>query len=285
MRSFSSLIIAGGASKCLAAVGCIKYLEEKKQLQFIRNFVGTSAGSILCFFLCLGYTTNEIIVFLMECFDDPSITHLDPNEILGLLSNFGINSGGIIVRLLERILYDKKSISDINFIDFAKMTGKNLVVCVANLSKEREEFFCVDTTPDLSIVTAIRVSCSIPLVFTPISINDDVYVDGGIYNNFPIEYFDTRLVRDVFGINIVCTNYQKTSNFLEYTRFLIYSVIEKLNRKNINDLDRNIVTLEFDGDEPIISTSNLKINLTKEQIENYVDFGYDKIRNILDAKH
>ena len=77
-----------------------------------------------------------------------------------------------------------------------------LVVCVANLSKEKSEYFNIDTMPNLSVATAIKFSCSVPVVYAPLTINDDVYMDGGLYNNFPIDYFKDTKLKDILGINI-----------------------------------------------------------------------------------
>ena len=40
----------------------------------------------------------------------------------------------------------------------------------------------------MSVITAVRISCSIPVFFTPVKYNDCYYVDGGVTNNFPINY-------------------------------------------------------------------------------------------------
>ena len=60
------------------------------------------------------------------------------------MSTYGLSSGIGITRLLERALEKKIHIKDITFLELAKMTGKNLAVCVTNLSKDTTEFFDVD---------------------------------------------------------------------------------------------------------------------------------------------
>lgn len=280
MQEFNSIVLSGGSLKVISALGVVKYLEENNLINKVRNYVGTSAGAILCFFLVLGFNVSEIESFLLVLLQDPDITRFNVDEMFNLFRNYGMNSGRNIVLLLERILMSKLNIKDINFIDLAKITGKNLVVCVANLSKEKEEYFCLDNTPTLSVITAIRVTCSIPLLFTPTRINGDVYVDGGIYNNFPIEYLDNKdELRDVFGVNIVCKNYQKMGNFIEFMKFLIYSIIEKINRKNINDSDNNIITLEFENDGELLSTADLSVNFDKNKFKTFMKYGYDCIKS------
>jgi predicted patatin/cPLA2 family phospholipase len=44
----------------------------------------------------------------------------------------------------------------------------------------------------MSVITAVRISCSIPVFFTPVLYNNCYYVDGGIKNNFPINYCNKK---------------------------------------------------------------------------------------------
>lgn len=283
MKTISSLVVAGGSLKVLSALGVIKYLDEnhKDSIKNINTYVGCSAGSLLNFFLCLDYSIKEIEDFLIVSLEDPELCEFNIAEMLNFLNNYGINSGNNIIKLAEKILYNKKKIKDINFMDLTKQTGKDFVVCVANLTKEQDEFFCVDNTPWLSVITAIRITCSLPIIFTPICIDGDIFVDGGIYNNFPIDYFKKSNRHDILGINIIYKNYQKYDNFVNYVKFMIYSVIEKINRKNlsdIQDIDNNIITLEFQGEESWISPDSLNINFTTEKMYQYIDWGYQKMK-------
>ena len=53
------------------------------------------------------------------------------------------------------------------------------------------EYCHVNTTPNLPIKYAIRASMSLPILWTPMQLfGDEKYVDGGVFNNFPIKAFD-----------------------------------------------------------------------------------------------
>ena len=54
--------------------------------------------------------------------------------------------------------------------------------------------FSSETTPDFSIADAARISMSIPIFFAAVRANprEDVYVDGGLLDNYPIQAFDNR---------------------------------------------------------------------------------------------
>jgi predicted acylesterase/phospholipase RssA len=280
--TFTNMVISGGAMKTLSSIGCIRYLEEVNLIKYLRNFVGTSAGSILCLFIVLGYTSVEILDFVNEFLMKDEIVKLDINEMFQILSTFGLNSGANIERFVSEMLYRKIKMKDATFVDLAKDTGKNLVVCVANLTKETEEYWSVDTVPNMSVVKAVRASCSLPLVFTPMIHNGDIYIDGGIYNNFPIDYFNTSTLKDIIGINIAGNIDKKITDLMQYLTLVFHCAVKRLTKSYNNNLDRNVITLEFE-DESWISFNDLKVKLNPDTFDNYVNSGYNKMKSLLNT--
>jgi predicted acylesterase/phospholipase RssA len=272
---YTSMVIAGGAMKAMACIGVAKYLEERSLLKHIKNFVGTSAGSIMCLTMVLGYSWTEMKQFLVETLADESSTAFDIEKLFSIMTTYGMNDGSGIGTAMGNLIYKKFHLRDITFIELAKASGKNLVVCVSNLTKETPEYFSVDTTPNLSVVKAIIASCSIPILFEPVHINGCLYLDGGLYNNFPIDYFSDHKLKDILGINIVFKNYQKHDTFGKYLRFLFNSVVERFNNKITNSKDKNIVTLEFEDEEGWFSIDEVKIRLSDEKLEEYINIGYN----------
>jgi predicted acylesterase/phospholipase RssA len=281
--SFISVVIAGGALKVISVIGCIKYLEEKSLIKDAKNYVGKSAGAIMCLLLVLGFNYVEILEFLFNNIYDSEVSALDPEEYLNIMSTYGMSSGAGVEKLLTRAIENKLKVQDITFLELAKITGKNLVVCVTNLSKDSTEFFDVDTASDLSIVKAIKASCAIPILYSPVCINDNYYVDGMLFNNFPINYFKDQQVRDVIGINI--TAKPKTKNFdnlWDYLQIIINSLLIQANKRTTTTrLD--ILTLEIDDDE-WVSLSELTLKFPKSKWSSYIQYGYKSIKLFLDSQ-
>jgi NTE family protein len=74
-----------------------------------------------------------------------------------------------------------------------KNEGKpDLYIYGTNLSTRFGKVFSYEHTPKTSIADAVRISMSIPLFFASVHHGDrkDVYVDGGVLNNYPIRLFD-----------------------------------------------------------------------------------------------
>ena len=279
---FSKLVVAGGAIKSLSAIVSIAYLEEVNLVQNLKHFVGTSAGSIICLFLVLGYSAQEIVKFLNENIAKDEIANVNIEDIFGIIDNYGLNLGRNLEIFLSNIIYEKIKVKDVSFLDLAKHTGKDFVVCVANLSKEKEEFWSVDTVPNMSVLKAIRTSCSLPLLFTPIKHNGDLYLDGGLYNNFPIDYFTKSIsnIKDIIGINIVSTSKNTINTFIDYITKIFQTVINRLTKEYTNELNDNILTLQFE-DEGWISFKGMRIDISKETLENYILIGYQKMKELI----
>eukprot|EP01122_Echinamoeba_exundans_P015062 TRINITY_DN69_c0_g1_i4.p1 TRINITY_DN69_c0_g1~~TRINITY_DN69_c0_g1_i4.p1 ORF type:complete len:1227 (+),score=160.05 TRINITY_DN69_c0_g1_i4:737-4417(+) len=81
---------------------------------------------------------------------------------------------------------------------------KQLYVIGCNLETNQEQIFSAETTPNMIISDAVRISMSIPFVFRPHQVHIRVgsgdrisvpkshsYVDGGVLNNFPLKIFDS----------------------------------------------------------------------------------------------
>jgi predicted acylesterase/phospholipase RssA len=183
-----NLVISGGSTKSISVLGCLKFLDEMGVLEHITTFVGTSAGSIIALLLALGFTTNEMIAFLKDNMFGQKLYQLQLDEVINfsMVTSFGLDSGNNIIQFIEDAVMLKYHTKDMTFLELAKCSGKHLVVCVANITKEVSEFFSVDTHPNASVVQAVRMSISLPLIFTPIKYKDCYYVDGAIYESFPI---------------------------------------------------------------------------------------------------
>lgn len=278
---FTNMVVSGGAFKTLSSIGCLKCLEEKGITSNIKNCVGTSAGSIISLAIVLGYTSKEIKEFCIEYLQKEQITSFNIEEIFNIFATYGLNSGINIETFISCMINKKLNVKDITFLELAKVTGKNLVVCVANISKEREEFWSVDTTPLINVVKAVRASCSLPLLFTPVVHEGDMYVDGGIYNNFPIDYFSNNKLRDILGINIVGKVKISTDDFVQYMTSLFHTVIKRLTKEYKPSVNNNIVTLEFE-DEMWISLADFKVHIPNETLEHYINVGYTKMKEILE---
>ena len=274
-----NIVFSGGAIKGFSFIGVIQYLEECCALETLETCVGSSAGALISFLLCMGYSSKTIYTHCQNILKTYIDTPVDLNLVLNINETLGFDKGENITGYLSKLIAEKwDNETDITFIDFFKRTGYNLVVCASNLTSRQPVFFCVDHTPQMSVVTAIRASITIPLVFTPLDINGELYVDAGVFNNYPIDFVQHFTTKDTLGVSIKSKEYapRKPLHLLSYFRLMIDTVIQRVNiKQKIYD---NIVLLEIDGrDEETFSVdlNTLKLSVDMIKVEEYVEKGYN----------
>ncbi len=73
---------------------------------------------------------------------------------------------------------------------------KKLIIPAVGHPSGELQIFNEELTPNVEIALACRASASIPIIFEPIQINVNgelrSFVDGGMYDNLPTEYFDSN---------------------------------------------------------------------------------------------
>ena len=245
--NYNTLCLSGGGLLCLSFLGTIDILEKNNfNLSLITHFIGTSIGSILSFFYSIGYSTEEIKQFSLEF--NFSILERDI-ELDNLINNFGLNDGNTFVLVFKHFLKEKLDVTDITFIELFKITNKKLSIIGVNFTNNNEELFNYILTPNMSVITAIRISMSIPLVFTPVFYNDCYYIDGCFLNGFPINHCN---IETTLGIYIKKNN-PVSNNQLDLVSFLrncLNLLANSTCQKNLNNyLSSNIITIESDSNE------------------------------------
>lgn len=200
---FKNLVFEGGGVKGVAYVGALEVLSEKGILSQIERVGGTSAGAITALLIGLSYTSDEIrdILYSMDfaSFLDDS-KNLISNEVR-LIEKYGWYKGDAFRKWLVKIIEDKTANGEATFKDVDQMSAekgfKKMYFVGTNLSTKFAEIFSNEHTPDIVIADAVRISMSIPIFFEAIRRpNRDVYVDGGLLDNYPIQLFDKEKYMD-----------------------------------------------------------------------------------------
>lgn len=193
MEQFRNLVFEGGGVKGIAYVGAMRVLEEMGILREIKRVGGTSAGAINAVLFAAGYTADETLKELGELdfndFKDDSWFVL--NDMKRVKEEYGWYKGNFFRDWIGERLKKKTGFSDITFKALAEFTNIDLYVYASNISTNFGEVYSPEHTPRTRVVDAVRRSMSIPLFFRAIRDDrDDVFVDGGVLNNYPVKLFD-----------------------------------------------------------------------------------------------
>ena len=256
--------MSGGSIKGFAFIGALKYLEDNNHINLskINNYIGTSAGSMISFFLSLDYSLKEIEDFIMSFNFKMLIPELN---IENLLVNHGIDNGDKIMFVIMNFLKEKYDTYDITFEEHYNLTKKKLTIIGTNFTKNSEEVFNYINTPNMSVRLAIRISISIPILFTPVLYNSNYYVDGCIINNFPMNYCNSETT---LGLYIKNGNSKELDNILTLFNGCLSIIVDTLSTKHFYYLQNyNIIEIENTNAE----ITNFDIDNEKKQ--NIINVG------------
>jgi len=211
---FKNLIFEGGGVKGIAYVGAMKVLEKEGILKNIIRVGGTSAGSINAVLFAAGFSNQETLNVLKKLdfndFKDDSWGAL--RDLHRLNNEYGWYKGDFFRDWIGDLLKRKTGSSNITFKSLFEHTGRELYVYASNISTNFGEVYSPKHTPRKRVVDAVRRSMSIPLFFRAIKDDrDDVFVDGGVINNYPVKLFDReKYLKDKSLIRI--PDYYKKEN-------------------------------------------------------------------------
>ncbi len=158
-----SLVLGGGGARGLTHIGAIEAIEEAGYE--IKSISGTSIGAIIGGLHAAGkLDLYKEWVLSLDRFD--LVRLLD----ISLLTN-GIIQGEKVFNKLETFVKDQQ-IEDLP-IPFSAVA--------TDITVGKEYWFQKG-----SLLTAMRASMAIPNIFTPVTVNGRVYVDGGVTNPVPV---------------------------------------------------------------------------------------------------
>lgn len=156
------LALSGGGVRGVSHLGIIQALTDHG-IHF-SHISGTSAGAIGAAFFAAGFVPREILNIIKEA------------KLFKLLRPSIGNSGLLSILNVQHLI--RQYIPHNTFKDL----NTRITISSVDLGEGKLVYF---TDGELDL--AILASCCLPGVFRPIIINDHMYVDGGILNNFPVE--------------------------------------------------------------------------------------------------
>lgn len=192
METYTNLVFEGGGVKGIAYIGALRVLISHDLLGNFTKFAGSSAGAIVATLLACNASMEDIekILFTLDFskFMDDSWGIF--RDFYRMLTSYGIYKGGELLQFFENTLADATGSKDITFAELYNKTKKTLIITGSNINTCKSEYYSKDTTPNMKIKNALRITVSIPFVFKPV-VGDtgDILVDGGTYNNLPMNVF------------------------------------------------------------------------------------------------
>ncbi len=156
------LVLSGGGTRGIAHLGLLKVLEEIGVKPSIIS--GCSSGAIAGALYASGYSPDEILGIVKQ---------IKPRKII----RPALKKTGLLKMDVTETLYHQYITKD----SFEELSIP-LYVAATNLQLGETKYFSTG-----ELIRPLMASSSVPVLFDPVCIGDQCYVDGGLLNNFPVE--------------------------------------------------------------------------------------------------
>lgn len=294
---YSHLIFTGGGLSGITYIGVIRYLQERGLHKHIHEVAGSSIGAFFAALFAMNIMAGEMEDYFKDFFQqEENITLPLFHGLSSLLDTFGIDNGKRLIKPVRDLFckkYDWKK-DKITFRDFVKKTGINLVICATNIYKRCGVYFNVNDTPDICILDAIQASMTIPFIVQPMMIEGEMYVDGSLCDDTPVNGFEHEKINALLMISITSTRniHSIPTNIIDYTSTIFQIMLSNskmpsnIIRQKTNVFhnlilqDTPIPFINMEADENGI----IYIRVSRDDIDNAVAFGYSRMYEYIKEK-
>jgi len=262
-----NLVLSGGGIKVFSTIGALKYLEENNII--FKRYITSSASAMVIYLHLIGMTVNEIIDLLTQLEIDKLIK---PNFI-NLVNNCGLDDKKGVERFLRTCLKNKLGKDDITFQELYELNGKEFICNGSDINNSRIVYFDRDDYPNFSVVEAVIISGSYPLLFEKRDIDDMSLIDGGLFDPFPTNYIVKKGLnkKKSFGISLKLCNLHKCEDiesFFLNSASCMNNILYEYNLKII----KNVLIIDTEVN------NSVELNISKEFKENLIKKGYNAIK-------
>ena len=235
------LVLSGGGAKGFAHIGVLKEIEKAGiKLDYIG---GTSMGAIIGGLYACGYSADELdSIFKGTDFDELLQDFVPRNnktfyekrndEVYAFSLPFqkfkvsvpkGISKGLYNYNLLSKLTHNYRYVRDFNQL-------KIPFVCIAtNVETGEEKIFRNGSLP-----LVLSASGAFPSLFSPVEIDGELYIDGGVANNYPVEEVRRMGADIIIGVDVQ-DDLKNRDKLTGATGVLVqisnYQMIEKMKEK------------------------------------------------------
>jgi NTE family protein len=159
----TGIILSGGGARGFAHVGVLKALSEMGIKPAMVS--GASAGAVIGAYYAAGFAFDEIIEIVSQ------------TELFRLLDFNFLKSGSLFKTDAVKESFEKDLIG-LTFEDL----DIPLTVAATDFQNGISHYIS-----EGNLVLALLASSAIPVLYQPVEINNVMFIDGGLLNNFPIE--------------------------------------------------------------------------------------------------
>lgn len=290
--NIENLVFSGGGVLGSAYIGALQVLDSKNILFNVKRFAGTSVGAIIAGALVCGASID----FISKIFNETNFNDLKdysrsrPGSFIRFLRKFGYHKGKKLVSWYEKIIHSLTGNKKITLFDIFKIYNKEIFIVATNVDKRQAEVLSHISYPNLELVQAVRMSASYPFFFESVKYNNDIWIDGGLLNNFPIRIFDGQSSDHMKTLGLVlisssnleeikCKKDHPTSDLIRFNLAIIEMALNSLFKTHFDPVDRDRTIMIDVG-----NLSSMEFNISNIDKAFLIEQGRIASQSFLDTK-
>lgn len=285
------LVISGGGPSGFLTYGAASYLAKEGfwSLADIKSIYGCSIGAYLGVVISLGYEWDWLDDYFIKRPWEKVILN-STVHLIDIYKQKGLINDTFFIEGIKPLLNAKDISVNITLEEFYKFNHIEIHFYTIDINAARLEKIDVSykTHPTLSLIKALQMSMSVPIVFHPVCAEDShsCFVDGGFLNNFPLndcieqqkcEHDDILAFKNIWSSHRDIINEQ--SSIMDFLLILMKKLISALSTENKQLEIKNTVHCAMDGldsfDMWIEALSNKELRL------NAIEKGYKEAEAFL----
>jgi len=216
LHGLATAVASSTMAEHLGRLGDVEWAYKHVILHKLQGAAGTSAGSFAALAIVTGASLADILgvmcsidgasalrkdIGISTSSDKIGSEHGAVQSVVAVLKGFmrrdasrvafpgGLLPGTFLTTLARAMLRQWARDEDITFSELHHKTRKRLCITACSLDDCSQIVFSEASHPDLPIHIAIRISASVPGVFSPVELHNELCSDGGIVNSAAIGCF------------------------------------------------------------------------------------------------
>jgi NTE family protein len=258
-----NVVLSGSGIRFPYFIGALKYLLRRYEINAI---AGTSGGSLVSGLVASGMNIKELELFCTDfnfkqilkhnCFliQTPELFRWSEEKFIKILNEYSVNPYSNISNLPIKLRITASDISTMSMKVF-----------------ENEMLF-----------KSILASMALPLLISPVEINNKYYVDGGLTANFNINVWKDSPYKTI-GINLRSLDkINKPTTISGYLDRVLDTMLRS--QENYSELISDLYKENFEVISIDTTYSSFDLSTTKEDSKAMIDSAYKQICNHYKSK-
>ena len=270
------LVFAGGGMRGLAYAGALEALRHKghdlwSPLRRLQSVSGSSIGALFAMCVAARMSVDHMLLEVRR-FNIREFIDIDPYL---LFCRQGLDTGHKMEAFIERLLLQLTGNAHIQMYEFFLSTKVRLVIPITDLEAGKVIYLDYREAPEMRVAEAVKISMTLPFIFTPHRFRGRLCVDGGLMDNFPMHLFPPG---PTLGIrpNWISGG-PLDDSFSQYCSRLLYcsfASCENQQWRTLHPLHQQHTVQMSVGNVKVV-----EFDFSPDQIQNLVRLGYESVSN------